>query len=117
MVATLRDYKKPKGETSIEELMLWQYRQGVLELGAPGRLLMTRELSGVLAPEDTALLEAANPVGKDGSVRFDAAANKRRETAIVKMILKDRSVAMIILDGAGRTLFPTTCHPDASMSS
>jgi len=53
----------------------------------------------VLAAEDPVLLEAANPVGKDGSVRFDADANERRESAIVRRLLKAGPVAVIVLGG------------------
>lgn len=100
MAALLRNYEQPQGETPVEQFIRWQYRQDMLQPGAPGRLLMTGELSGVLACEDPKLIKAANPVGKGGSVRFDAAVNEWRESAIVEALLKGRSVAVVVLGGA-----------------
>ncbi|MCH7720217.1 MAG: hypothetical protein IH988_04405, partial [Planctomycetes bacterium] len=50
LIETIRGFEKhkPKGETPIEELMLWQYRQDLLQLGAPGRWLLSGDLAEVL---------------------------------------------------------------------
>ena len=71
----------------------------MLELGAVGRLLVSGELQDVLPAEDAELLDAANPVQTDGSVRYDAAAVEQREDAIVRAMLHCPKLAIIILGG------------------
>src|SRR4051794_13400817 len=55
----------------------------LLELGAAARLLAAGELAEVLPLDDARLLMAANPVGRDGTVRLDASKVASREAGIV----------------------------------
>lgn len=98
----LRDFEKhkPKGETPLEQLLLSEYRTDLLRLGAPGRLMIAGELRDVLPVEDAALLEAANPVQEDGTIRLDAEILKRREDAIVTHLLGGGPFTVIVLGGA-----------------
>ena len=68
-----------------------------LQLGAVGQLLLAGEALEVLPLDDAELQAAADPVKADGSVRFDQAANDRRERAMVKRLLKAGPVAIVIL--------------------
>ena len=101
LVATIKKFElnKPKGETPIEQFLLDQYRQDLLQLGAAGRLLLSRELQAVLPAEDAESLAKANPVKPDGAIEFDAEADERREDAIVGSMLDGDRVAVIVLGG------------------
>ena len=68
-----------------------------LQLGAVGQLLIAGEAVDVMPLDDAELQAAADPVQADGSVRFDQAANDRRERAMVERLLKAGSVAIVIL--------------------
>ena len=80
-IATMTRFeqRKPRGETPLEQLLLHEYRLDPLQMGAPGRLMIAGDLEEVLPVEDAALFDAANPVQKDGTVRLDAVAVKRRK--------------------------------------
>ncbi len=100
-IATLRGFAKgkQKGETPIEQFMLAEFRNDLLQIGSPGRLMVSGTLR-VRAAEDTKAYEAANPIGKDGRVRINLKANERRESAIVKRLLAGGPVAVVVLGGA-----------------
>lgn len=99
LVATIREFEAPPGETPVERLLLEQHRHDLLQIGAAGRLMLADELEEVLPIEEDELLEAANPVGNDGTVRFDAEANERREDVIVRKLLAAGPVAVVVLGG------------------
>ncbi len=68
-------------------------------MGAARRLLIAGEIEEVLALEDASLLEAANPIGPDGSVQQDPERVRAGQDAHVKAILHQGGVAAIILGG------------------
>lgn len=92
--------RQPRGETAIEQFLRDEYRNDLLRLGAPGRLLMSGELDAVLPVEDAALLKAANPVQNDGTVRLDEDVIRLRENAIVGHLLEGGPVSVVVLGGA-----------------
>ena len=100
-ITTLRDFdqNKPKGETPIEQFLLWQYRRDRLEVGAAGQLLMAGRLEAILPAEEAMAFKQANPVGEDGKVTFDEKLNEAREDAIVRQLLKGGPIAVVILGG------------------
>lgn len=104
--------RKLKGETAIEQFLLYEYRNDLLRLGAPGRLLMSGELDEVLPVEDAGLLKAANPVQQDGSVRLDEEIIRSREAAIVGHLLEGGPVSVVVLGGAHDLShsLPTSCE-------
>jgi hypothetical protein len=101
LVAAVRGFDeiKPKGDTPVERLLLEQHRHDLLQIGAPGRLMLADEFEEVLPIEDDEVLEAANPVGSDGTVQFDPEVNERREDAIVRNLLSAGPVAVVVLGG------------------
>jgi len=82
------------------EGLLHQHRLDVLRVGAAGRLLMAGELAEVLPAEDDVPFEAANPVGKDGTVAIDLEKNEQREDAQVQNLLKGGPLVVVVLGGA-----------------
>jgi hypothetical protein len=82
------------------EALFYQHRLELLRIGTAGRLLMAGELAAVLPIENDAPFEAANPVGKDGSVTLDAKKNERREDAQVRNLLKGGPLVVVVLGGA-----------------
>jgi hypothetical protein len=99
-IEVLRDAekKKPKGDSPIELLILYQLRLDLLEVGASGRLMIDGVIE-VLPAEDAVWLEKANPV-KDGKVQFNSEINENREDAIVQNLLKSGSVVLVVMGGA-----------------
>lgn len=83
----------------MERLLLDQHRHDLLQIGAAGRLMLPDELEDVLPIEDDELLEDANPIGSDGTVRIDVEANERREDAIVWRLLRAGPVSVVVLGG------------------
>jgi hypothetical protein len=77
-----------------------QHRPYLLEVGAPGRLLMVGEPVAVLPLDDGLLLDAARPVTPDGRVRIDPAKLRRREDAMVRAALDGGPFALVILGGS-----------------
>jgi hypothetical protein len=61
-------------------------RDDLLQLGAPGRLLMAGELDAVLPADDAKLLDAGDPV-KGDKIEFNPQAVEARERATVKLLL------------------------------
>lgn len=99
LLATIREFDAPPGDTPVERLLLEQHRHDLLQIGAPGRLMLADQFEEVLPIEDGELLEAANPVGNDGTVRFDGETNERREDAIVRKLLKAGPLSVVVLGG------------------
>jgi len=97
-IEQLRRLKQRKGDDPIDELVRSFVREDTLQLGAPGRLWLAGELDAVLPADDAKLLDAADPV-KDGKVEFDEAAVRRREDAIVKLLLKQPE-SVVVLGGS-----------------
>ena len=78
--------------------MLSEYREDLLAIGAPGRLMMVSDLE-ILPVEDAELFKRANPLTEDGRIKLDPATVEAREDAIVKNLLHDGSFAFIVLGG------------------
>jgi hypothetical protein len=81
-------------------VLLQAHRVRLLEIGAPGRLMVSEELAGVLPLEDGHLLAAARPITPEGKVRLDPVKVQAREDAMLKAALAMRPVAVIVLGGA-----------------
>lgn len=98
-IKTLREYEVPEGEGAIDLFLKEQYRLDCLQMGAAAQLLLSRQLKSVLSLENAEAFEAANPVGKDGKIRFDEAAEEKREDEMVKILMKGKKVSVVILGG------------------
>jgi hypothetical protein len=77
-----------------------EHRRKMLEMGVAFRLLLVGRLDAVLPLDDAALLDAANPVRADGSIKADASAIAKREQAMVSHALKAGPVAVIVCGGS-----------------
>jgi hypothetical protein len=80
--------------------LLEDHRLQLVQVGAPGRLLIAGELDQVLPLDDAGLLEKAKPVAPDGRQQENAEAERAREDAIVRRALRSGPVAFIVLGGA-----------------
>jgi hypothetical protein len=80
--------------------MLDQHRVRLLELGAPGRLLIAGEIDDVLPLDDAGLLDRGKPVTPEGKVRLDPDKLKARHGAQVKAVLAKGGFGLIVLGGA-----------------
>lgn len=80
--------------------MLDEHKHRLLEMGVAGRLLISGELEDVLPLEDAEALEKAKPVMPSGGVKLDPLKIKARHDAQVKTVMKEGSVAVIVLGGA-----------------
>jgi len=65
-----------------------EQRRGLVELGAPARLLLGGELQGVLPLDDEDALRQSKPVTPDGRIKEDHDKVRAREDAMVKLALK-----------------------------
>lgn len=97
-IERLRKLKPPKGDSPTDQLVAGFIREDLLQLGAPGRLLMTGELDAVLPADDAKLLDAADPV-KEGKIEFNAEAARAREDGMVRFLLKQKE-AVVVMGGA-----------------
>jgi hypothetical protein len=77
-----------------------QHRLRLLELGAPGRLLIAGEIDEVLPLDDADLLDRANPVMPEGRIRLDKEKVKARNDAHVKAVMDGGGFGLIVLGGA-----------------
>ena len=75
-------------------------RSGLLEVGAPGRLLIASEIDEVLPLDDLELLDRAKPVTPKGKVRLDPDRLRDRQDAQVKAVLEKGDFGLIVLGGA-----------------
>lgn len=80
--------------------MIDQHHLRLLELGAPGRLLIAGEIEEVLPLDDAGLLESAKPVTPEGKIRLDPEKLKARRDAQVKGVLEKGAFGLIVLGGA-----------------
>jgi hypothetical protein len=96
---TDRHRKAKQIEAEIAE-MLHQYRVRLLELGAPGRLLIAGEIDEVLPLDDAGLLDRAQPVTPEGKVRLDPEKLKARQDAQVQAVRAKGGLGLIVLGGA-----------------
>jgi hypothetical protein len=99
----VRKLKQKEKAQQIEEklhTMLDEYKYSLLEIGAAGRLLITRELESVLPLEDATALQNAMPILPRGNPKPDSKKIEERHDAQVRAALKDGPVAMIVLGGS-----------------
>jgi hypothetical protein len=98
-IKTLKEFEIPEGDGAIDLFLKEQYRRDLMQMGAAAQLLISNELNSVLPLENAAAFEKANPVGKDGKIRFDDAAEEKREDEMVKILLKGQGMKVIVLGG------------------
>lgn len=96
---TERHEKAKKIEAEISD-MIDQHRLRLLELGAPGRLLIAGEIDEVLPLDDADLLDSAKPVTPEGKMRLDSEKLKARQGAQVKAVMEKGGFGLIVLGGA-----------------
>ena len=96
---TDRHAKVKKIEAEVCDL-IDQYRLQLLELGAPGRLLIGGEIDDVLPLDDADLLDRAKPVTPEGKIRLDKEKVKARNDAQVKAVMDGGGFGLIVLGGA-----------------
>jgi hypothetical protein len=80
--------------------MIDQHRIRLLELGAPGRLLIAGEIEEVLPLDDADLLDSAKPVTPEGTIRLDPEKLKARRDGQVKGVLDKGGFGLIVLGGS-----------------
>jgi hypothetical protein len=80
--------------------MIDEHRLRLLEIGAPGRLLIAGEIDDVLPLDDAELLDEAKPITPEGKVRLDPEKLKARQDAQVKSLLEKGAFGLIVLGGA-----------------
>lgn len=56
-------------------------------------------MKAVLPLENAEAFESANPITKDGKVRFNKDADQRREDEMVKILQKGKGISVIVLGG------------------
>lgn len=98
-VKTLGEFEVPKGDGAIDLFLKEQYRRDLMRLGVPAQLMISNELKSVLPLENSEAFEAANPVSKDGKIKFDEKAEERREDAMIKILQKGQGISVIVLGG------------------
>ncbi|MFI4852592.1 MAG: hypothetical protein ACIAZJ_26065 [Gimesia chilikensis] len=97
-IKTLREFEVPDGDGAFDLFFKEQYRRDCLQMGA-AQLLINRQLESVLPLENAEAFEAANPVGKDGKIRFDKSTEEKREDEMVKILMKGLGIKVIVLGG------------------
>ena len=98
-IKTLREFEVPEGDGAFDLFLKEQYRRDCLQMGAAAHLLINRRLESVLPLENAEAFEKANPVGKDGKIRFDEEAEEKREDEMIKILLKGQGMKVIVLGG------------------
>lgn len=98
-IKTLREFEVPEGDDAFDLFLKEQYRRDLMQMGAAAQLLINRRLESILPLENAEAFEAANPVGKDGKIRFDEKAEEKREDEMVKILLKGQGMKVIVLGG------------------
>ena len=76
-----------------------ELREESLQLGAIGHLIRSSEIADYLPLEDAATVVAADPLGRDGKLRSNAAAEKAREDEMAKRLLATGPIAIVVLGG------------------
>ena len=98
-VKTLREFEVPEGDGALDLFLKEQYRRDLMQMGAAAQLLINRRLESVLPLENAEAFEAANPVGKDGKIRFDKYAEEKREDEMLRILMKGQGIKVILLGG------------------
>lgn len=98
----MRDLIKPDDRMSKDTRQ--RQRELVLEIGVPGRLLLTGEIEEVLPLDDADALDAAGPIRDGDGIRLDEAKVQARRQAMVAN-LPAEGLALIIL-GSSHDLGP-----------
>ncbi len=80
--------------------MLDQHKAQLLEVGAPGRLLVAGEIEEVLPLDDTVTLDQAKPITPDGKMKLDPMKLTARHDAQVKAVLEKSGFGLIVLGGS-----------------
>jgi hypothetical protein len=93
-------YEKAKAIEKEIASLIWQHRLNLLELGAPGRLLIAGEIEDVFPLDDAEILEQAKPITPVGKVKLDPAKLAARRDAIVKAATAKEPFALIVLGGS-----------------
>jgi hypothetical protein len=88
---------KAKGIESELLTIRWQQLPLLLEVGAPGRLLVRKEIGAVWPLDDAALLDDAKLVSPSGEIRFDAAKVKARQVGMVKAVKARGNFGLVVL--------------------
>ena len=98
-IKTLQEFEVPEGDGAFDLFLKEQYRRDCLQLGAAAQLLISNELESVLPLENAEVFEAASPVSKDGKIRFDEAAEAKREDEMLKILMREQGIKVIVLGG------------------
>jgi hypothetical protein len=93
-----RHEKAKKIESEITG-MIDQYKVQLLEIGVPGRLLISGDTKEVLPLDDAELLDKAKPITPSG-MRLDPEKKKARQDAQVKAVMNQGGFGLIVLGGA-----------------
>lgn len=101
-LATLKKHgeRVNEGDTDIDRLLRWQYRNDLLMVGVPGKLMMSDELKEVLPTETKKSIKDGAPFDAKGNVNLDADQIEKREDVIVEHLLKGEPVVFVILGAA-----------------
>lgn len=95
---TFKKYKKPVDPSPEQKFVADFVRGDMLQLGAPGKLLMAEEIDSVLPGDDAGAMKRAEPF-LDGDVRQNKLRNQAREDATVRLLLKQKE-SVLIMGGA-----------------
>lgn len=98
-IKTLRDFEVPEGDGAFDLFLKEQYRRDLMQMGAAAQLQIQGVLKSVLPLENAEAFEEANPIGKDGKIRFDEAAEEKREDEMLRVLLKGQGIKVILLGG------------------
>lgn len=98
-IKTLREFEVPEGDGALDLFLKEQYRRDCLQMGSAAQLKISGMIESVLPLENAEAFEAANPVGKDGKIRIDESAEKKREDEMVRILMKGQGISVILLGG------------------
>lgn len=98
-IKTLKEFEVPEGDGAFDLFLKEQYRRDLMQMGAAAHLMISNELNSVLPLENAEAFEAANPVGKDGKIRFDEAAEEKREDEMLRVLMKSQGIKVVVLGG------------------
>ncbi len=96
-IAALRDFK-PRSDSPTVLLVAEEHRHDLVRIGAAGQLAVVGKIK-LFPAENHKAYKEANPV-KDDKVRVDAAANARREEAVIRNVLEAEGDAVLVFGGA-----------------
>lgn len=98
-IKTLREFELPEGDGALDLFLKEQYRRDLMQMGAAAQLKISNELKYVLPLENAKAFEAANPVSKDGKIRFEKDKEEKREDEMLKILMKGQGIKVIVLGG------------------